>query len=372
MSSSNYIKKVAVVGVSKPKAPVFYTVYSQNPTNASKATGTVGKFIVEELLKQGKHEVTAISRKDSPAAKSIPEGVKVAAVDYSDESTLVNALKGQEVLIITMNTQAPPDTQFQLIRAAAAANVPYVLPNEWGCDMADEEMGKEILLGNSEVPARKLIEELGKSSWIGVVSGFWYEYSLGMGEQCYGMEVKDKTWTFFDDGETKINTSVSKADYLGSLSDCSGHANQFISQTWPQSGRAVAKLLALPIEPETAGGPSLSSYKNKFVYVSSFLVSQKDMFASVLRVTGTKESDWTIKYEDSTKRYQEAQKKVFGGDRTAFPTLLYSRIFYKDGVGNFEARRGGIANDILGLPKEDLDEATKVGIYRNENDLKYH
>ncbi|KAI0901337.1 NAD(P)-binding protein [Annulohypoxylon nitens] len=327
MSSSNYVKKVAIVG----------------------ATGTVGKFIVEELLKQGKHEITAISRKDSSSVSSIPNGVKVATVDYDDESTLVEALKGQEVLIITLSVMAPPETQLKLVRAAAAANVPYVLPNEWGCDMANEDLGKDILLGNQEAPVRKLIEELGKSSWIGVATGFWYEYSLGMGEQCYGMEVKDKTWTFLDDGETKIN-----------------------SITWPQSGRAVAKLLSLPIEPEKAGGPSLSSYKNKFIYVSSFLVSQKDMFASVLRVTSTKESDWTVKYEDSTKRYQEAKGKVFGGDRTAFPTLLYSRIFYKDGVGNFEAQRGGLANDILGLPKEDLDEATKIGIYRNENGLKYH
>ncbi|KAI1091201.1 NAD(P)-binding protein [Rostrohypoxylon terebratum] len=326
MSPSNYIRKVAIVG----------------------ATGTVGKFIVEELLKQGKHDITAISRKDSSSASSMPDGVKVAAVDYDDDSTLVEALKGQEVLIITMSVQAPPETQLKLVRAAAAANVPYVLPNEWGCDMSDDNLGKDILLGNHEAPVRKLIEELGKSSWIAVATGFWYEYSLGMGEQCYGMEVKDKTWTFFDDGETKIN-----------------------SITWPQSGRAVAKLLSLPIEPEKAGGPSLSSYKNKFIYVSSFLVSQKDMFASVLRVTGTKESDWTIKYEDSAKRYQDAKAKVFGGDRTAFPTLLYSRNFYKDGVGNFETRRG-LANDILGLPKEDLDEATKIGIYRNENGLKYH
>ncbi|KAI1206124.1 NAD(P)-binding protein [Annulohypoxylon truncatum] len=326
MSSSNYIKKVAIVG----------------------ATGTVGKFIVEELLKLGKHEVTAITRKDSPAASSIPAGVKVAAVDYSDESSLVDALKGQDALIITMNVQAPPETQLQLIRAAAAANVPYVLPNEWGCDMADEQFGKEIFLGGSEVPARKLVEELGKSSWIAVVSGFWYEYSLGMGEQCYGMDVKNKTWTFFDDGETKMNTT-----------------------TWPQSGRAAAKLLSLPIEPETPGGPSLSSFKNKFVYVSSFLLSQKDMFESVLRVTGTKESDWTIKYEDSVKRYEEAKKRALSGDMTAFPKLLYSRAFYKDGVGNFEARRGGLANDILGLPKEDLDEATKIGVYRDENGLRY-
>ncbi|KAI2467491.1 NAD(P)-binding protein [Annulohypoxylon bovei var. microspora] len=327
MSPSNYIKKVAIVG----------------------ATGTVGKFIVEELLKLGKHELTAISRKDSPSASSIPAGVKVAAVDYDDESTLINALQGQEVLVITMHTMAPPDTQLKLVRAAAAANVPYVLPNEWGCDMADEELGKDILLGKAEVPVRKLVEELGKSSWIGVVSGFWYEYSLGFGEPTYGMEWKEKTWTFYDDGETKMNTT-----------------------TWPQSGRAVAKLLSLPIEPEKEGGPSLSSYKNKFIYVSSFLLSQKDMFAAVLRATGTKESDWTIKYEDSVKRFQDAQKRLFGGDRTAFPTLLYSRTFYKDGVGNFEARRGGLANDILGLPQEDLNEATKIAIDRSEKGLKYH
>lgn len=95
------------------------------------------------------------------------------------------------------------------------------------------------------------------------------------------------------------------------------------------------------------------------------------MFATVLRLTGTKESDWTITYEESTKRFQDAQARLFGGDRTAFPQLLYSRNFFKDGVGNFEARRG-IANDILGLPKEDLDAATRIAIDRNEKGLKYH
>ncbi|KAI1381272.1 NAD(P)-binding protein [Hypoxylon crocopeplum] len=327
MSQSNYVKKVAIVG----------------------ATGTVGTIIVEELLKQGKHEITAVTRKDSAAANSIPAGVKIAKVDYSDESTLEDALKGQEVLIITMHTRAPPDTQLKLIRAAAAANVPFVLPNEWGCDMADEAMAKDTLLGEFDGPARKLCEELGKSSWIGVVTGFWYEYSLGFGTETYGMDWKNRTWTFFDDGETKMNTT-----------------------TWPQSGRAVAKLLALPIEPEQEGGPSLSSYKNKFIYVSSFCLTQKEMFATVLRVTGTKESDWTIKYEESAKRFQEARKRLFGGDQTAFPQLLYSRLFFKDGCAHFEARRGGLANDILGLPKEDLDEATKIAVDRNEKGLKYH
>ncbi|OTA52380.1 NAD(P)-binding protein [Hypoxylon sp. EC38] len=326
MSQSNYIKKVAIVG----------------------ATGTVGSFIVEELLKLGKHEITAITRKDSPAASSIPAGVKVAKVDYDDESTLVDALQGQEALIITMHARAPAETQLKLVRAAAAANVAYVLPNEWGCDMSNEALAKEILLGNTEIQVRKLIEELGKSSWIGVVTGFWYSYSLGFGKQTFGMEWKERTWTWIDDGETKMNTI-----------------------TWPQTGRAVSKLLSLPIEPKKEGGPSLSSYKNKFIYVSSFCVSQKDMFASVLRVTGTKESDWKFEHESSVERFQDAQKQVFAGDQSAFPKFLYSRLWFKDGSGNFEARHG-LANDILGLPKEDLDEETKAAIDRAEKGLKYH
>ncbi|KAI8957010.1 NAD(P)-binding protein [Daldinia sp. FL1419] len=326
MPQYNYIKRIAIVG----------------------ATGTVGSFITEELLKLGKHEITAITRKSSSAANSIPGGVKVAKVDYDDESTLVDGLKGQDVLIITMDTRAAPDTQLKLIRAAAAANVPFVLPNEWGCDMADEAMGKDILIGNIELSSRKLVEDLGKSSWIGVVTGFWYEYSLGFGKETYGMEWKTRTWTFFDDGETKMNTS-----------------------TWPQVGRAVAKLLSLPIEPENQGAPSLSNYKNKFIYVSSFHVSQKDMFASVLRATGTKESDWKIEYEKSNERFLEAQKRLFNGDALAYPQLLYSRVF-RDGCNDFEGKYGNLINDDLGLPKEDIDEATKVAIDRAEKGLKYH
>ncbi|KAI1780723.1 NAD(P)-binding protein [Hypoxylon cercidicola] len=327
MSQSNHVKKVALVG----------------------ATGTIGTFILKELLDLGKHEVTAVTRKDSSAVNSIPAGVKVAKVDYNDESTLVDALEGQDALIITMDYRAPPDTQVKLVRAAAAAKVPFLLPNEWGSDRAEEAISQEALLGRSDLHVRKLVEELGVSSWIGVVTGFWYEYSLGYGTETYGMDWKNRTWTFFDDGETKMNTT-----------------------TWPQCGRAVAKLLSLPIEPEKPGSPSLADYKNKFIYVSSFCLTQKEMFAAVLRVTGTKESDWTITYEETPKRFQDAKKRFYDGDYSAFTEILYTRTWFKDGFGNYEARRGGTANDILGLPEEDLDAATKIAVDRNEKGLKYH
>ncbi|KAI0181756.1 NAD(P)-binding protein [Hypoxylon sp. FL1284] len=324
MSQGNYIKKVAIVG----------------------ATGTVGSFIVKELLDLGKHEVTAVTRKDSTAV--MPTGVKVAKVDYDDQSSLEAALAGQDVLIITMSVRATSDPQLKLVRAAAAAKVKFVLPNEWGTDMGDDKMANDVGLAKVERPVKQLVEELGASSWIGVVTGFWYEYSLGFGAETWGMDWKNRTWTFMDDGETRQSTI-----------------------TWPQSGRAVAALLSLPIEPEKPGSPSLSDYKNKYIYVNSFTLSQREMFASVLRVTGTKESDWTITHEESAARHEEAQKRLFGGDPTAFPKFLYSRLWFKDGAADFESRRG-VANGVLGLPKEDLDAATRIAVDRNEKGLQYH
>ena len=40
---------------------------------------------------------------------------------------------------------------------------------------------------------------------------------------------------------------------------------------------------------------------------------------------------------------------------------MYTRVFYPDGGGDFEASRG-LQNDVLGLPKEDLDEFTKIAV----------
>jgi hypothetical protein len=138
-----------------------------------------------------------------------PEGVKVAKVDYEDVSSITKALEGQDALIITLSTVAPPGTQAKLVEAAAAANVPYVLPNYWGPDLGDEQYADDILAGENERAIRALIEKLGKSAWIGTITGHWYEYSLGLGPTTYGMDWKQRKFTFYDDGETKVNAIVS-------------------------------------------------------------------------------------------------------------------------------------------------------------------
>lgn len=73
------------------------------------AGGRFGSWLAKELVKTGKHKVIAITRNDS--ASQLPEGVIAAKVDYNDEVSVINALKGQQILIITMSVRAAPETQ---------------------------------------------------------------------------------------------------------------------------------------------------------------------------------------------------------------------------------------------------------------------
>ena len=243
-----------------------------------------------------------------------------------------------------MAVTAPPDQQTKLIDAAAAANVPFVLPNEWGADHANEQLSKETLTAEMATKYRAHIEQLGKSSWIGIVCSFWYEFSLAGGAETFGISFKNRTATFVDDGTTRINTT-----------------------TWPQCGRGIASLLSLKILPddENDENPHLAQFRYKFVYLSSFLVSQKDMLDSVMRVTGTKPNDWKVSHEPHKERYESGLSAMQKGNRLGFARLLYTRVFYPDGSGDYETSKG-LHNDLLGLPKENMDEFTKIALKMSE------
>lgn len=158
------------------------------------------------------------------------------------------------------------------------------------------------------VATRKLIEAVGRSSYIAVVTGFWYEYSLAIPNN-YGFDFANRTVKYYDEGESKVSTS-----------------------TWPQVGRAGASLLSLPIKPEGSDKEAcLENLRNKVAYISSFTVNQKDILASVIRLTGTKEKDWMIRKKPAQKLFATAAKQIKEGKKEAFANYLYSLIFFPDG-----------------------------------------
>ena len=236
-----------------------------------------------------------------------------------------------------MSTSAPQDTQQKLISAAKEAGVQWILPSEYGTDHTDrQDVGSETRLGPPALATRQTIVEAGLN-FVSISCGMWYEYAFGDPTR-FGFDLKKREVTMYGEGSTKITTS-----------------------TWAQCGRAVAALLFLPVEPEGTqqDQTTLSQFRNKSAYIGSFYVSQKEIFDSVLRSTGTTKADWTVQYEPVEERYQRGNKMLAGGDRWGFSVALYARLFYPDGACDLEAK---LANDALGLPKEDLDSATKEAL----------
>ena len=57
------------------------------------------------------------------------------------------------------------------------------------------------------VATRKGIADLGKSSYIAVSTGFWYEWGLAV-PAAFGIDFANRAVNFYDEGETKISMST--------------------------------------------------------------------------------------------------------------------------------------------------------------------
>ncbi|GAW10985.1 hypothetical protein ANO14919_003230 [Xylariales sp. No.14919] len=283
------------------------------------AKGTVGTHILSALLAAG-HKTSVLTRPGS--STDFPSTVTVHVGDYDDEEFILRGLDGQDVLILALGFNAY-DAQIPLIKAAAKVGVSYIVPCEFGSDPTHQKLNAEIQMMNVKAQYRKLIEDLGVSSWIGVVNNPWVEFSIRLG--LYGIDLKKRTAAFFDEGNVKANVT-----------------------TLTRVGETLAALLALP-EAE------LSKHKNEFVYFSSFYASQRDILASAMRATGTTEKDWTVTSISTDKAIQDAREPV--ADPAARMMLLFALVFKEGYGGDYDSKV--VDYKKLGLAGEDLDSVIK-------------
>ncbi|KAH6890673.1 hypothetical protein B0T10DRAFT_324887 [Thelonectria olida] len=297
------------------------------------ATGRIGGSFARALLETGKHTITALTRADSKS--EVPEGLKAVKVDYDDEASVVEALKGQQFLIITLGARVPEDVHAKIVAAAGRAGVPYILPNSYGFPVVEERVQEGDHFAKLMVDRISSIWDTGVSTPVTLSCGYWYEWSLALGDFWFGINIKDRRVTFFDDGKRVITVS-----------------------TWDQCGRAIAGLLGLP---ESGPSPSFADFKGKTVLINSFRVSQRDMLDSVNRVLGTTDADWDISYETTAKRIQDGEEEMKNGIFTGFAKVIYARVFAPSNPhSDFAKERTD--NKVLGLPSEDLDEATRRAV----------
>ncbi|KAF2026547.1 putative oxidoreductase CipA, partial [Setomelanomma holmii] len=300
--------------------------------------GSIGSHILKSLLATGKHEVTVLTRPESTA--TFPSSTNIIKVDYTSAPSITSALQGQDFLVITLAVSSPPDLHSRIVNAAAEANVKYIMPNYYGYGLsersgsapADPILGS---FGRFVNDVRSVQEKGWKGKYVALCCGFWYEFSLGMGEAWLGFDLHNRKVTFYDQGEKKVNVS-----------------------TWELCGKAVAALLSLPIDKADNDSPALSDWDNSGVYVSSFLTNQREILASLHRVLGTTDADWTINQQPVEERYEQGLKELQGGDRTGYAKAMYAKIFYPEGRGDYETG-WGVDNGKLGLEEESLNVATK-------------
>ncbi|KAJ5762461.1 uncharacterized protein N7511_005843 [Penicillium nucicola] len=298
------------------------------------ATGRIGGAFAKALVGTGKHTVTALSRPESKG--KVPDGVNSVEVNYDDEASIMEALRGQQFLAITLAVRAPNDLHARIVAAAGKAGVPYIMPNVFGYpmerkDVKDEDSYSQLILNRI-----RDIEKTNFSITVNMSCGFWYEWSLALGNQWFGFTIKDRKVTFFDDGKRTITVS-----------------------TWDQCGRAFAALLSLP---ESEGLTSVASFKTKDILINSFRVSQRDMLDSLHRVLGTTDADWDIEYEPTAKRIQDGTEEMKNGIFTGFAKMLYGGVFLDSNQFSDYAATMPLENESLGLPTEDLDEATRRAV----------
>lgn len=94
----------------------------------------------------------------------------------------------------------------------------------------------------------------------------------------------------------------------------------------------MAALLTLP-EAEAA------RRKNSLFSVASLTVSQCDMLDTVHRLIRTTDADWIIKYEPCRQRYKDGVLELNNGIRTGHANAMYTRVFFRNGGGDFESCR---------------------------------
>lgn len=264
----------------------------------------------------------------------MPDGVRRIEVDFDNMESVTAALSGQQFLVITLSINAPQDLHGKIVSAAAKAGVRWIMPNSFSNDIRNETLVKEDMYSAGSIARCDEIEKAG-CSYVAMGCGFWYQWSLAMGPNGFGFDIANKKVIFFDEGTTPLPVS-----------------------TFKLCGDALAKLLALP---ESGADVALDKWKNELLYIASFCLTQREMLDSLHHVLGDQDSDWDILHENSKERYGQALQDLQKGDMSGFLRAMYTRPFYPESNADYTATRG-LSNEILGLPKESLDSATKEAV----------
>ncbi|CAF1203727.1 unnamed protein product [Rotaria sp. Silwood1] len=288
------------------------------------ASGNVGKHVLSDLLADSSFKISVLSRTDSSV--DFPSNVNIIQVSYSDKSTLVKALTGQDIVISTVGGEALLQNLDKiLIEAALEAGVKWFIPSEYGFDL-DHSSASSIPFNIPRLENIKLLKQnQSRLAHTLISTGAFLDWGLDNGFLCF--DIPNHTATLYDEGKHLVSGTLLK-----------------------NLGKAIIAILHHP-----------ELCLNKRIYIADVTFTQQDVLALLQKYTNIK---WTVKHvttEDTLKKGQEEWTK--GNFLDAYVAFILGLAYSGKGACDFEDK---INNKDLGLERISLEQIVHDAVQRNQ------
>ncbi|OOF90068.1 hypothetical protein ASPCADRAFT_135470 [Aspergillus carbonarius ITEM 5010] len=280
------------------------------------ATGSIGKIILNALVSHPNFTVTILSRHST--ATTFPSGITVHKTDYSPAS-LETLLRGQDVVISAIGVGGFTEQQ-KFIDAAIRAGVKRFIPSEFSSSSQDDEVLKILPLFQQKRDVINYLKEKETDglSWTGIATSGLFDWGLTAG--FLGFDLNKHSALIWDGGVTRFTLTNEK-----------------------QLGEAVVAVILRPEET-----------KNRFVYVASVELTQKEILETLEDVTGVK---WTVMETTTETQISEGFAKLGAGNiEGAFALVRATAFGNTPGLKVNYVRDEELANGLLGLKMETVRE----------------
>jgi len=283
------------------------------------AGGNIGGPVFKYFAKS-EFDITVLSRPTS--TKTFDSNVKVIKRDYSDPS-LHEAFEGQDAVVCLVGGTGILD-QIKLIDASVKAGVKRFIPSEFGSNTLNPKTQEVIFFYKQKLAILDHLKAVSAKtpsfSWTGICTGPIFDWCLVT--DFLGFELKANRALIYDFGDTRISATNIEATALA--------------------------LLGVLRDPAATA--------NKYLYVASVTTSQNEILASLEKAT---EKTWEVTKASTAAAGLEGGAKLAKGDFTGIRPVLHRLMYGGDAGGNFEETPEGLANELLKLPKENLDDIIK-------------
>ncbi|KAK5452149.1 hypothetical protein LTS15_007213 [Exophiala xenobiotica] len=274
-------------------------------------TGLLGSVVVQALLaRNDQFELTLFTR--SISTHKIPAEVRVVAVESFDEiseectSTLVQCLRGHDVLVSTLNSAVALELEPKLVAAAIQAGVKHFMPSEYTLDVthpAARAFGKGNMLGARASWADRLakIASSGQITYTTLVTGGFLDWGIKSG--MLGFDLAQHAAVLYDGGQHKVTACTVR----------------FVAE-------AILTALRMPNE-KTA---------NKRVHVAEVEYTGEELLRTIKLASGDK---WIVT-QLSTESVKENGMKLQAQGNLRAAYLDFARALNFDGCGAADLRSG--------------------------------